>query len=65
MNSSIPSYQSIDCVVKWGIRFINSFRKFFHLSQNVYHTTEKKTAEVRLKRISRVISKTDSASASS
>ena len=29
MNSSNPSYQSMDCVIKWVIRLINSIRIFF------------------------------------
>ena len=29
MNSSNPSYQSMDCVIKWRNRFINSIRIFF------------------------------------
>ena len=29
MNSPNPSYQSMDCVIKWVIRFINSIRNFF------------------------------------
>ena len=28
MNSSNPSYQSMDCVIKWGNRCINSIRIF-------------------------------------
>ena len=45
LDSSNPSYQSMDCVIKWRNRFINSIRFFFHLSQNVYHATEQ-TAEM-------------------
>ena len=41
MDSYNPSYQSMDCVIKWEDRFINSIR-IFHLSKNVYHATEKK-----------------------
>ena len=48
MDSSDPSYQSLDCVIKWRNQFINSIRFFFHLSLNVYHVTEK-TAEMSLK----------------
>ena len=29
MNSSNPSYQLMDSVIKWGIRFINSIKNFF------------------------------------
>ena len=29
MDSSNRSYQSMDCVIKWGNRFINSIRIFF------------------------------------
>ena len=34
-------YQSMDCVIKWGSRYINCIKKFFHLPQNFYHATEK------------------------
>ena len=29
VNSSNPSSQSMDCVIKWGIQVINSIRNFF------------------------------------
>ena len=37
MDSSNPSYQSMDCDIDLSILL-----EFFHLSQNVYHAAEKK-----------------------
>ena len=45
MDSSNPSYKTMDCVIKLRDRFSNSFKNFFHLPENVYHAIEK-TAEM-------------------
>ena len=40
MDSSNPSYQSMDCIIKWQFYY-----NFSNLSQDVYRATEK-TAEM-------------------
>ena len=47
MDSSNPSYESIDCVVKWGNRFINSTRKVFICAKIFIMQQRKNRAEMR------------------
>ena len=60
MNSSNPLCQSMDCVIKWSIRFINSIKQFFVYLKTFIMQQRKRTAEMRQKE---QIAKTDSASA--
>ena len=60
MNSSNPPCQSMDCVIKWGIRFINSIKQFFVYLKTFIMQQRKRAAEMRQKER---IAKTDSASA--
>ena len=48
MISSNPSYQSMDCVIKWGIRFITILLEIFSFVSKCLSATptEKKTAEM-------------------
>ena len=44
IHSLLSTYHSriaMECVLKWGNRFINSIRNFL-MSQNFYHATDKK-----------------------
>ena len=50
MNSSNPSYESMDCVIKWGI-LLNLLEIFSFVSKYLSCNTEK-TAEMRWKRMS-------------
>ena len=45
MDLSNPSYQSMDCVIKWGDRFISSIRNFSFVSKYLSWNREK-TAEM-------------------
>ena len=56
-----PSYQSMDCVIKWGIRFINSTRNFvICLKMFIMQQRANSWAETK-----EWVAKTDSASATS
>ena len=47
MDTSKPSYQSMDCVIKWGIRLINSIRNFFICLRMFIMQQEEKQLEMR------------------
>ena len=49
MDSPSPSYQSIDCAMKWANRFISSPRNFFICLKMLIKQQRKKRAEMRLK----------------
>ena len=51
MNSSNPSYQPMDCVVKWGIDSSILLENVSFISKCLSRNREK-TAEMRLKRMS-------------
>ena len=44
LDSSNPSYSSMDCVIKWSNRFISSIRTFF-IGPKVFIMQERKVAE--------------------
>ena len=46
MGSSNPLYQSVDCVIKWGNRFINSIRISFICLMKCLSCNREKIAEM-------------------
>ena len=44
--SEFVQSQSMDCVIKWGIRFINSIRNFF-ICLKMFIMQQRNTAEMR------------------